>query len=309
MMCDLMLPLRGHTMWSPLLLLLIMGVSEVNSGHSLQYYYTAVSVPEIGLREFVSAGYVDGIEITRYSSDVGRAVPAAPWMEKVEDPEFWERETKNYEVQEKYIKLFLNMEMKRLNQTNGYRIVQVMHGCELRDDGSTRGYARLGYGGKDYLELDSLHSNVTWLTNESQRIAETLNSQEGAAVEQLQVLLQTGCIDQLTKCVGYSKDVLDRRVRPEVKVSDQTVNGVTKLHCQVYGFYPQDLDVNWQKNGIDVSSHEAKHVSPTVTALTRSESPWKYRQRIEKVTPASWITPGWTDHLMKQQRRMDGVFL
>uniref|UniRef100_A0A8C5PD57 Ig-like domain-containing protein n=1 Tax=Leptobrachium leishanense TaxID=445787 RepID=A0A8C5PD57_9ANUR len=247
-------------------------------GHSLQYYYTAVSVPETGLREFVSAGYVDGIEITRYSSDVGRAVPAAPWMEKVKDPELWERETKNYEVQEKYIKLFLNMEMKRLNQTNGYRIVQVTHGCELRDNGSTKGFARLGYGGKDYLELDLANSNVTWLTNESQSIAETLNSQGWTALEQMQVYLKTGCMDRLKKYIGYSKDVLGRRVHPEVKVSDQTVNGVAKLHCQVYGFYPQDVDVNWKKNGAIVPSNATKLVLPN--------SDGTYQIRVSMEVPA-----------------------
>uniref|UniRef100_A0A8C5MM38 Ig-like domain-containing protein n=1 Tax=Leptobrachium leishanense TaxID=445787 RepID=A0A8C5MM38_9ANUR len=232
------------------------------AGHSLQYYHTAVSVPELGLWEYVSVGYVEGIEIVRYSSDVGRAAPVAQWMKKVENPDYWEKETKNCEVQEEEIEFFLNKQTERLNHTQGYRIVHVTHGCELKDDGSSRSYARLGYGGKDYLELDRLNSNVTYLTNEAQRIADTLIILDGSAVEQMQVYLQTDCIDWLRECVGHGKELLNRTVPPEVKNLDQTVNGVTKLHCQVHGFYPQEVDMKWKKDEIVVPSNEAKHVLP-----------------------------------------------
>ncbi|XP_053329232.1 class I histocompatibility antigen, F10 alpha chain-like [Spea bombifrons] len=51
-------------------------------------------------------------------------------------------------------------------------------------------------------------------------------------------------------------------VAPEVKVSAQTSEGATKLHCQVYGFYPREVDVNWKRNEIDIPSDEAKQVLP-----------------------------------------------
>ncbi|CAH2329804.1 major histocompatibility complex class I-related gene -like, partial [Pelobates cultripes] len=51
-------------------------------------------------------------------------------------------------------------------------------------------------------------------------------------------------------------------VCPEVKVSSQQSDGVTKLHCQVYGFYPRDVDVNWKRGGTEIPSDEAKQVLP-----------------------------------------------
>uniref|UniRef100_A0A8C5QWN8 Ig-like domain-containing protein n=1 Tax=Leptobrachium leishanense TaxID=445787 RepID=A0A8C5QWN8_9ANUR len=67
-------------------------------------------------------------------------------------------------------------------------------------------------------------------------------------------------------------------VRPEVKVSSRRSGSAMKLHCQVYGFYPRDVDVNWMKNGMDIPSDEAKHVLPN------SNGTYQIRVSVE-VTP------------------------
>uniref|UniRef100_A0A8C5PD67 Ig-like domain-containing protein n=1 Tax=Leptobrachium leishanense TaxID=445787 RepID=A0A8C5PD67_9ANUR len=260
-----LLLLRGHNMRVPLplpLLLLIVGVSGVHSGHSLQYYRTAVSVSGHGLPLYISVGYVDGIEITRYSSDVGREVPVAPWMKKLEDPEYWEINTQINKGSEAIAKQGVKTAMSRFNQTGGFHIIQEMYGCELRDDGSTRGYEQFGYDGKDAITLDPKLGVYYALTDQAQVTTQRWNSPEERVGERSKNYLETECIDWLRKYVEYGKEELERRVRPEVKVSDQNVNRVTKLHCQVYGFYPRDVDVKWQKKGMDVPSHEAKHVLP-----------------------------------------------
>uniref|UniRef100_A0A8C5MQG3 Ig-like domain-containing protein n=1 Tax=Leptobrachium leishanense TaxID=445787 RepID=A0A8C5MQG3_9ANUR len=260
-----LLLLRGHNMRVPLplpLLLLIVGVSGVHSGHSLQYYRTAVSVSGHGLPLYISVGYVDGIEITRYSSDVGREVPVAPWMKKLEDPEYWEINTQINKGSEAIAKQGVKTAMSRFNQTGGFHSYQVMYGCELRDDGSIRTYDQDGYDGKDFTALDTERGFYYPLTDQAQASVQKWNSPEARVGERKKIFLETECIDWLRKYLEYGKEELQRRVRPEVKVSDQNVNGVRKLHCQVYGFYPRDVDVNWQKNGLDVPSYEAKHVLP-----------------------------------------------
>uniref|UniRef100_A0A8C5ML48 Ig-like domain-containing protein n=1 Tax=Leptobrachium leishanense TaxID=445787 RepID=A0A8C5ML48_9ANUR len=220
-----------------------------------------VTVPEYGVPEYISLRYMDGIEITRYDSDTRRVVPVAQWMKKV-DPKILEEQTETSRGLESTVKFYIKLEMIRLNHTEGYRCVQWMFGCELRDDGSTTGYAQLGYEGKDFLVLDPVQLKFIWLTDEAQSAAQTLNGPSLQVGERMQDYLETECINWLRKCIGYGKEALNKRVRPKVKVSDQTVNGVAKLHCQVYGFYPRDVDVKWQKNGIDVPSYEAKHILP-----------------------------------------------
>uniref|UniRef100_A0A8C5WMB8 Ig-like domain-containing protein n=1 Tax=Leptobrachium leishanense TaxID=445787 RepID=A0A8C5WMB8_9ANUR len=245
-----------------LLLLLIVGLSGVFSGHSLHFYETTVSVPGHGLPLYTEVGYVDGIEITRYSSDVGQVVPVAPWMQKVENPDYWERQTQRCKVNEAGSRHEVKVLMNRFNQTTGFHYYQFMCGCELRDDGSSRAYDQLGYDMKDFLALDPERGVYYPLTDQAHSIIQRWNSPDAQEGERWKNYLETECIDWLKKYIEYGKEELERRVRPEVKVSEQNVKGVTKLHCQVYGFYPRDVDVKWQKNGIDVPSYEAKHVLP-----------------------------------------------
>uniref|UniRef100_A0A8C5MTG8 Ig-like domain-containing protein n=1 Tax=Leptobrachium leishanense TaxID=445787 RepID=A0A8C5MTG8_9ANUR len=64
----------------------------------------------------------------------------------------------------------------------------------------------------------------------------------------------------------------------EVKVCSRPSGSAMKLHCQVYGFHPRDVDVNWKKNGMDIPSDEAKQVLPN------SDGTYQLRASVE-VTP------------------------
>uniref|UniRef100_A0A8C5MMB0 Ig-like domain-containing protein n=1 Tax=Leptobrachium leishanense TaxID=445787 RepID=A0A8C5MMB0_9ANUR len=242
-------------------LLLMVRVSGVYSGHSLLYFQTMESTPGYELQEHIEVGYVDGVEITRYSSDVRRLVPVAPWMQKME-PEYWESETHRCRGNEAEMKYHGRIELTRLNKTGGYQYVQWMYGCELRDDGSTRVYYQFGLEGKDFFVLDSDRWILIPLTGQAHITTERLNGPDERLAERNKDYLEDKCFRWMRGYLKIGKEQLERRVPPEVKVSDQTVNGVTKLHCQVYGFYPRDVDVNWMKNGIDVPSYEAKHILP-----------------------------------------------
>ncbi|XP_063287615.1 class I histocompatibility antigen, F10 alpha chain-like [Pelobates fuscus] len=248
-------------MTGPLLLLLTVGVSGVYCGHSLQYYYTAVSVPGYGLPVFSIVGYVNGRQIDHYSSDTGRAVPVAPWMNN-EGKDYWERQKLIAKGAEAVFKHNVKTLMQRFNQTGGYHSVQRMYGCELRDDGSIGGYDQHGYDGKDLLALDTERGVYYPLTDQAQITTQRINSPEEREGERTKNYLENLCIESLREYIQYGKEELDRRVRPEVKVFSQQSDGVTELHCQVYGFYPRDVDVNWKKNGIEIPTDEAKQVLP-----------------------------------------------
>uniref|UniRef100_A0A8C5MMP4 MHC class I-like antigen recognition-like domain-containing protein n=1 Tax=Leptobrachium leishanense TaxID=445787 RepID=A0A8C5MMP4_9ANUR len=242
----------------PLLLLLIAGVASVHC-HSLQYYYTGVSIPGHGLPEFSIVGYVDGIQITHYSSETSRIVPVVRWMQKVE-PDYWETETQIGKSNEELFKHNVKTVMDCFNHSTGethnvqtlhlrvypqsFHSLQWMYGCELRDDGSIRGYYQYGYDGRDFLVLDTEREIFIALTDQAQMKAQRVNSPSVRAGKRDKRYLETECIDWLKKHLVNGEEQLTWAVRPEVKVSDQNVNGVTKLHCQVYGFHPRDVDVN-----------------------------------------------------------------
>ncbi|XP_063289461.1 class I histocompatibility antigen, F10 alpha chain-like [Pelobates fuscus] len=143
-----------------------------------------------------------------------------------------------------------------------YHSLQWMYGCELRDDGSTKGYSQFGFDGKDFLALDIERGVYIPLTDMAQVTAQKYNSPEEKLGERHKFDLENLCIQGLKECIRYGKEELDRRVKPVVKVSDQKSNGTTKLLCQVYRFYPRGVDVNWKRDGIEVPSYEAKQVLP-----------------------------------------------
>uniref|UniRef100_F7D0L9 Major histocompatibility complex class I antigen n=1 Tax=Xenopus tropicalis TaxID=8364 RepID=F7D0L9_XENTR len=245
-------------------LLLTLGVSAVYSGsHSLRYYYTAVSDRAFGLPEFSTAGYVDETQIERYSSDNGKSEPAAQWMKQNEGPEYRDEQTQILKGNEAVFKHNVKVAMDRFNQTSGTHIVQSMYGCELREDGSTRGYEQDGYDGREFLALDTERWVYVPSMREAQLTTQKWNSPEVNEPERERNYLENICIEWLKRYLGYGQAELERRVRPHVKISDRQSDGNTELHCQAYGFYPREIDVKWVRNGKDdVHSEEAKEILP-----------------------------------------------
>uniref|UniRef100_A0A8C5RBC4 Ig-like domain-containing protein n=1 Tax=Leptobrachium leishanense TaxID=445787 RepID=A0A8C5RBC4_9ANUR len=199
-------------------------------------------------------------------------------MKKVQDSDYWEEETQNGREAEAVNKHNVRISMYRFNQTEGFHSFQEMYGCELRDDGSTRGYWEYGYDGEDLISLDTERWVYYPITDQAQVSAQRWNEPEQRAGERARDYLETDCIDWLRKYLEYGKEELESRVRPEVKVSSRPSGSAMKLHCQVYGFHPRDVDVNWKKNGINIPSDEAKQVLPN------SDGTYQLRVSVE-VTP------------------------
>ncbi|XP_077138038.1 class I histocompatibility antigen, F10 alpha chain-like [Ranitomeya variabilis] len=234
---------------------------DVTDSHSLRYYYTGVSAPGSGLPEFSSVGYVDDREIMNYNSESGRYRPKVQWMEKMEDG-YWERNTQIAKGNEATFRHSVRTAMVRFNQSGGLHIVQSMSGCELRDDGGITGYDQYGYDGREFLALDTQTWTYVPTMAQAQITAQRWNSPEVQVGERQKNYLEIECIEFLKKYVENGREDLERRVRPQVKVSGQEKGDTVKLHCQVYGFHPRAVDVKWMKNKDEVHSYETTHVLP-----------------------------------------------
>ncbi|XP_069800392.1 class I histocompatibility antigen, F10 alpha chain-like isoform X2 [Dendropsophus ebraccatus] len=234
----------------PLIVLLVHLSAVYADSHSLRYYYTAVSAPGSGLPEFSTVGYVDDREITNYNSDSGRERPSVQWMEK-QEPGYWERNTQISKGDEAVFRHNVRTAMSRFNQTGGLHSYQWMYGCELRDDGSIRGYMQYGYDGREFTSLDTQTGTYIPTMAEAQITAQRWNSPEMQAGERHKIYLENECIEWLKKYVENGREDLERRVRPQVKVSGQERDGILTLHCQAYGFHPKPVDVKWMKNEED----------------------------------------------------------
>uniref|UniRef100_A0A8C5WM85 Ig-like domain-containing protein n=1 Tax=Leptobrachium leishanense TaxID=445787 RepID=A0A8C5WM85_9ANUR len=248
-------------MEGPLLLLLISGVSEVFSGYSLRYYYTGISSPGHGLPEFYADAYLNEFMILKYNNRTGNEVPIPEWIKK-EDGGYWDRDRKISKDTEAAFKHHLRSVMKRLNQTRGLHYLQHIYGCELRDDGSTRGYSEYAYDGKDFMELDLKKAVYVPVVLAAQLSAQNYNSPEVRAGERNKDYLEKECIKWLRIHAQFGREEMEKTVAPQVTILKQESDKKTWLHCFVYGFYPRDIDVTWKRHGIEVPLEEAKQVLP-----------------------------------------------
>uniref|UniRef100_A0A5F8GCM6 MHC class I-like antigen recognition-like domain-containing protein n=1 Tax=Monodelphis domestica TaxID=13616 RepID=A0A5F8GCM6_MONDO len=129
---------------------------SVSASHSLRYFSTAVSRPELGDTRYISVGYVDDQQFVRFDSDSEgqRQESRAPWMDNMdqEDPDYWEKSTR---ISRENTQIYgVNLETLRgyYNESQGVHTVQRMSGCEVSTD----------CHGRDHRALDS--GTLTWTT-------------------------------------------------------------------------------------------------------------------------------------------------
>uniref|UniRef100_A0A8C8SIV1 Ig-like domain-containing protein n=1 Tax=Pelusios castaneus TaxID=367368 RepID=A0A8C8SIV1_9SAUR len=225
------------------------------SAHSLQYFVTAVSDPAPGLPAYVSLGYLDDHVFVEFDSENRLYKTRARWIEDNVGADYWESGTKRGVVKQDVYRVNVRTVMKRYNQTGGKSEGQnqptgLMEGDIYRvGNGSTAGFLQFAYDGKDFLSFDM--DTYTWIaTAREAEITQRRWNGDTAILQYQKHYTAKQCIDWLTKYWQFGKEALQRREPTAVLVSDQAApDGLPRLSCRVYGFYPRDIAVTWMKNG------------------------------------------------------------
>ncbi|XP_062978983.1 H-2 class I histocompatibility antigen, Q9 alpha chain-like isoform X2 [Elgaria multicarinata webbii] len=231
------------------------GCSGSSSSHSLRYFYTGVSEPGQGLPQFIIVGYVDEQLFVQYDSNTQRARPRTPWMETVgeEDPSYWDRNSQIAQNDEQVFRVDLRNVPKYYNQSGGFHTLQYMYGCELRGDGSVRGYDQYAYDGRDYISFNM--ETLTWTAADSAAQVTKRKLENVQEAQHFKSYLEKDCTDWLQKYLDYGKGTLLKTERPVVKVTSQAEHdGTETLVCQAHGFYPKAIETTWRRDG-EVMDH------------------------------------------------------
>ncbi|XP_069055107.1 BOLA class I histocompatibility antigen, alpha chain BL3-7-like isoform X2 [Lepisosteus oculatus] len=219
--------------------------------HSLRNFFTGVSGVR-GFPEFTAVGLVDGQEFIRYDSDIKRAEPKTEWIERNVGKDYWDRQTQIAVGTQPVFKAAVVDLPQRFNQSAGVHVVQTMYGCELDDDGTTRGFLQFGYDGADYISLDT--KTLTWTAANQRGMTTKLKwDSERAWTQQTKAYLENTCIEWLKKYVEYGRETLLRTERPQVSVYSR-VSGSQgpEVTCLATGFFPKDIVVHLQRDGQDL---------------------------------------------------------
>ncbi|XP_047674532.1 BOLA class I histocompatibility antigen, alpha chain BL3-7-like isoform X1 [Tachysurus fulvidraco] len=250
------------------LLFLMNGFHQMSADtHSLQYCYTGVT-PAIHIPEFTAVGLVDGELSEYYDSNIRSIIPKTEWIKKVDadHPYYWSTETEVWQDEEEWLKHDVVTAMNHFNQTEGVHTVQLMFGCEIDDDGTTRVFSHFGYDGEDFISLDL--KTKTWTAASIKTlITKKKWNPTGHKAKGCTLYLENECIDWLKKFVSYRRDTLERKVCPTASVF-QKHSPSPELVCHATGFFPKAVNITWRKDGEDV--HEDVELRETLPNQDRS---------------------------------------
>ncbi|XP_028617495.1 H-2 class I histocompatibility antigen, D-37 alpha chain-like isoform X2 [Grammomys surdaster] len=230
-------------------------VQTQTSSHSLRYFYTAVSRPDLGEPWFIVVGYVDDRQFVRYDSDAEnpRMEPRAPWVEQ-EGPEYWEGQTQIAKGHEHNFRVNLRTLRHYYNQSEDEpHTLQWISGCDVGPDGRLlRGYCQEAYDGRDYIDLNEDLRSWT-ATDFASQISKSKSEKVDEADHQ-RAYLQGPCVKWLQKYLELGKEKLLRSEPPKAHVTHHPRSkGDVTLRCWAMGFYPADITLTWQLNGEDLT--------------------------------------------------------
>ncbi|KAM6107071.1 class I histocompatibility antigen, F10 alpha chain-like [Phoenicopterus ruber ruber] len=278
----------GRALGLGLLLLGLLG-GAASGPHSLRYFNVAVLEPSPGVPQFMEVGYVDGNLISHYDSETGRTVPRVDWMSADRDWQHWDTLTQIFQSNQQINRVNLETVRGRYNQSGRAQTRQRVIGCDLLEDGSTRGYWDIAYDGRDFVAFD-LDTMTFTATDEAAHITKRKWEEDGTVAERRKHFLENTCIEWLRKYVSYGRAVLERKEPPMVRVSGKEAHGILTLYCRAYGFYPRPITVSWLKDG-EVRDQETEWGSTVpngdgtyytwASIEARPEEKDKYRCRVE----------------------------
>uniref|UniRef100_A0A8C6TMM5 Ig-like domain-containing protein n=1 Tax=Neogobius melanostomus TaxID=47308 RepID=A0A8C6TMM5_9GOBI len=200
--------------------------------HSLLYFKTSsTQVPNFP--QFVSVGYVNGLQIVYYDSKTRKYEPKQEWMKKIteKDHEYWDRGTQRNLNNEQVFKVSIDIAKQRLNLTDGLHIYQWMVGCEWDNETNEIN----GYWQETFVapRPEAVVTKHKW-------------ERDGEAVRAKDYITHR-CVDYLKKYLRNGESVLMRKELPLVSFLQKSPS--SPVTCHATGFYPDRARLFWTKDG------------------------------------------------------------
>ncbi|MBN3323412.1 HMR1 protein, partial [Atractosteus spatula] len=205
---------------------------------------------QAGNFEFVTVGMVNDIILQYYDSNQKKLVPRTDWMKNAVSPHLWEGYTRRFVMKQEQIYTNLRAAIQRFNHTEGIHTYQRMARCEMDADGTRRGFSSEAYDGNDFISFDLKTQSWNAAVPQANIIKER-NELNSGHRDYLMNYYQFECFDLLKTFLKYGKEALERKEAPQVSLHMK--KGVSpseaEVTCIVTGFYPQEITVNWVRDG------------------------------------------------------------
>ncbi|XP_036128240.1 hereditary hemochromatosis protein isoform X2 [Molossus molossus] len=238
-----------------LLLLGALGAQTVSSqgrarSHSLHYLLMGATEMDFGLSLFEALGYVDDQLFVSYNHESRRAEPRVPWGRTT--GQLWLQLSQSLKGWDHMFMVDFWTIMDNHNHSKVTKLgalpephtLQVILGCEVLEDNSTRGFWKYGYDGEDHLEF--CPELLSWRAAEPGAWATKLEWEVNKVrARQNRAYLERNCPQQLWQLLEMGTGVLDRKV--------------TTLWCQALNFYPHNITMRWLKDRQPLDTKDVEH--------------------------------------------------
>ncbi|XP_059827185.1 uncharacterized protein LOC132394795 [Hypanus sabinus] len=227
--------------------------------HSLRICLTSTTkIPNFP--QLVAVTSVDGVQFVVYDSH-RRLVPQEPWMVKSEGATWLKKKSLAAEWERAQKKLILFI-MSTTDQLSEIHTLQQEIGCDLRADGTTRGFTRYSWDGEDLLSLDEDQMEWDTFAMWAERIKHHWD-QDKVNIQKWKYFLKEDCVQWLRKFLAYGK----RQLRVDSPISlppvppqvTFTISADTSLlSCLATGFRPSSIVVTlWRNRTILPEAHSS----------------------------------------------------
>ncbi|NXV72008.1 HA1F protein, partial [Atlantisia rogersi] len=118
-------------------------------------------------------------------------------------------------------------------RVSGAHTLQHMYGCDLLEDGSTRGYEQYAYDGRDFIAFNMDTMTFT-AADAAAQITKRNWEMDRTVAEYWKHYLENTCVEWLRKYKSNGQAVLERKEPPTVRVAGKETHGNLTLHCRAY---------------------------------------------------------------------------
>ncbi|OCT69277.1 hypothetical protein XELAEV_18040588mg [Xenopus laevis] len=221
------------------------------------------SSPTQGLPHFLITGHMNDLLFVKYDSDINSAQFMFPSLNVLSGHlEMLTNLGHRWQVSQERKMTFLMEFLNKTSDTGTIHVYQRRNACELHEDGTVGGYVEFALDGEVVITLDrekgvfvpEIQEAVTLIPEWSKDLCCAMWNK---------MYMENDCISYIKLYLPLIANNLEKKIKPNVKISSSESESGIKLHCWVYGFYPRDVEVKWIKNGRDeIYSEESAEILP-----------------------------------------------
>nr|XP_023667554.1 major histocompatibility complex class I-related gene protein-like isoform X1 [Paramormyrops kingsleyae] len=218
--------------------------------HSMEFYF--MGSQGLQLPEYLEVITMDNVTVFSYNSTMmSAAVPLPDWLNNHDGMQHWKDINTIAILNQNNMAKAVEVVSQHINQTGesplNVHSYQGYGRCDLHPDGRSQGFLTHAYNGRDFLTFDM--NSKTWIAIMPEAaVYKREREKNPILIERIANFYQYDCAERLKVFQKYAP-MLQSKKEPKVFLYERKDSDFLRVTCHVTGFYPWEVQVEWQKDG------------------------------------------------------------